>query len=219
MSTIAHRNYFVRFEKCTNLGLVKLGADTNVIHNPDMYMTMPMGVVVRRTPGVTRWAAWAWKVISVLPGAGPAQWRKLRRDGDATDYHAATPTLELHGAETEAYLHGISARVPSVYVVMRRVEGASGPPFEVVLVTASPYEAQDYADSGEEIVEKVAMPEGLVAWVRDFVEAYHEDEVFKKRRRDRTTIGKSEDGVGDPRIAQLSDVYRSPQMIRKGRLN
>ena len=40
---------------------------------------------------------------------------------------------------------------------------------EVVLATASPYEAQDYTDSGEEIVEKVMMPPGLVAWVRDFV--------------------------------------------------
>ncbi|WP_085892335.1 DUF3305 domain-containing protein [Roseovarius litorisediminis] len=180
---------------------------------------MPLGVVVRRTPGVTRWAAWAWKAVSVLPGAGQARWRELRSDGDATDYHAATPLLELHGAETEAYLHGISARVPSVYVVMRPTEGSEGPPLDVVLVTASPYEAQDYADSGEEIVEKVPMPEGLVAWVRDFVEAYHEDEVFKKRRRDKTTVGQAEDGVGDPRIAQLSDVYRSPQMIRKGRLH
>ncbi len=198
---------------------VKLEADLQVIHNPDMYATMPLGVVVRRTPGVTRWAAWAWKAVSVLPGAGQARWRELRSDGDATDYHAATPLLELHGAETEAYLHGISARVPSVYVVMRPTEGSEGPPLDVVLVTASPYEAQDYADSGEEIVEKVPMPEGLVAWVRDFVEAYHEDEVFKKRRRDKTTVGQAEDGVGDPRIAQLSDVYRSPQMIRKGRLH
>lgn len=31
-------------------------------------------------------------------------------------------------------------------------------------MTASPYEAQDYEDNGEDIVEKILMPEGLIAW-------------------------------------------------------
>ena len=29
--------------------------------------TLQVGVVLRRTPGVTRWAKWAWKVTDVLP--------------------------------------------------------------------------------------------------------------------------------------------------------
>lgn len=188
-----------------------------VIHNPDCYATMPLGVVIRRTPGATRWAKWAWRAVAVLPGAGAAAWRVLREEDGATEYHAATCPLELHGAETEAYLHGLSTKVPSVYVVLRDNDDPARP-LEVVLVTASPYEAQDYADNGEDIVEKVPMPEGLVAWARDFVAEHHQDEEFKKRRRDKTTIGKAEDGVGDPRIAQLSGVYRSPALTRKGRL-
>ena len=78
--------------------------------------------------------------------------------------------------------------------------------------------AQDYADNGEDLVEKVAMPEGLVAWVRDFALAHHEEEIFKKRRRDKKRIDKIEDGIGDARIVQVSDVYRSPTSSRKGRL-
>lgn len=188
-----------------------------MIHNPDMYATMPLGVVMRRTPGVTRWAAWAWRAVAVLPGAGPAEWRVLRNEGDATEYHAATLTLELHGAETEAYLHGLSTKVPSIYVVLRESDDDRCP-LDAVLVTASPYEAQDYADNGEDIVEKVPMPAGLVAWVRDFVKAHHREEEFKKRRRDRVNTDRVEDGVGDPRIHQVSDVYRSPHLIRKGRM-
>ena len=62
---------------------------------PLIRASMPVGIVVRRTPGVTRWAKWAWKVVAVLPGAGPANWRELRREGDAVEYHAATLTLDL----------------------------------------------------------------------------------------------------------------------------
>ncbi|KEJ88638.1 Molybdopterin-guanine dinucleotide biosynthesis protein A [Sulfitobacter donghicola DSW-25 = KCTC 12864 = JCM 14565] len=178
---------------------------------------MPVGVVLRRTPGVTRWASFAWTASGILIGAGDANWRELRREGDAVEFHAATLTLELHGAETEAYLHGLSTQVPSVYVIMRKSENAETP-LEVLLVTASPYEAQDYTDSGEELVEKVPMPAGLIAWVRDFVEAFHQEEVFVKRKRDRKRIDQKEDGIGDGRIAQLGDVYRSPSSARKERL-
>ncbi len=85
-----------------------------MIHNPTMYRTMPLGIVLRRAPGVTRWAKWSWKATAVLPGAGEADWRELRRDGEIVEYHAATLKLELHGAETEAYVHGLGADVPCV---------------------------------------------------------------------------------------------------------
>jgi hypothetical protein len=92
-------------------------------------------------------------------------------------------------------------------------------PYEVVLVTASPFEAQDYADNGDDIVEKVPMPEGLVALVRDFVEAHHQEEVFQKRRRDKRDEGASQDGIGDARIVQARDVFATPERMRRGRLN
>lgn len=171
-------------------------------------ISMPLGVVVRRVPGVTRWAKHVWKAVAVLPGAGSANWKELRRDGDAVEYHASTLPLELFRTDTEAYLHGLSAETPAIYVVMRLSE--TDAPLDVVLVTASPYEAQDYADTGEELVEKVAMPEGLVAWIRDYVEKHHEDDVFIKRRRDKKHIDLKEDGIGDARIRQTADVYRAP---------
>ncbi|MGB3243898.1 MAG: DUF3305 domain-containing protein [Sulfitobacter sp.] len=169
---------------------------------------MPLGIVIRRVPGVTRWVQHVWKAVAVLPGAGKADWKELRRDGEAVEYHAATLPLELFRTDTEAYLHGLSAKVPAIYVVMR--QGDRERPLDVVLATASPYEAQDYADTGEELVEKVPMPEGLIAWIRDFIELHHEDEVFIKRRRDKARVDRKEDGIGDARIRQVSDVYRAP---------
>jgi hypothetical protein len=102
-------------------------------------------------------------------------------------------------------------------VVLREADAADAgaPPFDVLLVTASPYEGQDYADSGEELVEKVPMSEGLIAWVRDFVLEHHQDEEFVKRRRDRKRVDLVEDGKGDARIRQASDVYRAPRRVHQ----
>lgn len=178
------------------------------------HISMPLGVVIRKTPGVTKWARWVWQVVAVLPGAPQESWKELRRDGEAVEYHAATVELVLWRAEVEAYLTGLSTRVPAIYVVLRDDPDLAHD-IDVLLATASPYEAQDYADSGEEIVEQVPMPDGLIAWVRDYVKAHHEDEVFVKRKRDKKKVDLHEDGKGDARIAQMSDVYRSPRLKRE----
>lgn len=171
--------------------------------------SLPVGIVVRRLPGVTRWAKWSWRAVAALPGAGPADWREMRRDGEAVEFHAATLPMELHAADAEAYAHGLSAREPALYVVMRPGEGAH--PIDVLLITASPYEAQDYADSGEELVEKVPMPPSVLAFVEDFVATHHEEEEFVKRRRNLARIDLTQDGIGDARISQMTDVYRAPR--------
>lgn len=188
-----------------------------MFRNINRYDALPLGIVMRRAPGVTRWEKWVWRVAGVLPGAANANWIKLRDEGDSAEYHAKTLTLELHGAETGAYLHGLSAQVPCIYVIMRESDDAVRP-MDIDLVTASPYEAQDYADTGDDIVEKVAMPPSLIAWVQNFVDRHHEEEVFKKRRRDKKDITQVEDGIGDARIAQIADVYRSPAQAKKERL-
>lgn len=174
-----------------------------------IHIDMPLGIVVRKTPGVTRWAKWCWKPVAVLPGAGPAEWRELRREGEAVEYHAGTVDLTLWAAEAEAYLANLADTIPSIYVVMR--ESDDDHPFEITVATASPYEGQDYADNGEDLVEKVPMTEGLAAWVRDFAFEHYETEEFIKRKRDRKRTDLVQDGIGDARISQVSDVYRAPR--------
>ncbi|MGB7268585.1 MAG: DUF3305 domain-containing protein [Albidovulum sp.] len=179
--------------------------------------SLPLGIVIRKTPGVTRWAAWAWQVVAVLPGAGFAQWRELRRDGDAVEYHAATLELELFSTDTEAYQVTLAAKRPGIVVVLRdSADPASDMPYEPVLVTASAYEGQDYMDSGDGLIELVPMPDGLIAWIRDFIAAHHVEEPFIKRKRDRMRIDQIEDGRGDARVRQASDVYRAPRAANAG---
>jgi len=159
---------------------------------------MPVGIVVRRTPGVTRWAKWAWKVTGVLPGAGPANWRELRRDGETVEYHAATLTLDLWSSDTEAYRVALAAKTPGVIVVLRDApDGDRDIPWHPAIITASPYEGQDYMDSGDGLIEL---------------------EAFIKRRRDEKRIDLIEDGKGDARIRQLSDVFRAPRGPARGDL-
>lgn len=171
---------------------------------------MQLGIVVRKTPGVTQWAAWHWRAVAVLPGAGPANWLELRRHNKTVEYHATTLTLTLWATEAEAYLTNLSDKIPSIYVVLR-AQADKDHPLTALLVTASPYEGQDYADNGEDIVEKVPMSEGLVAWVRDYAIEHHVHEEFVKRRRDKARVDLTENGRGDERIRQGSDVYRAPR--------
>lgn len=178
-------------------------------------ISMPVGVVIRRLPGVTRWAKWVWTPVAVLPGAAPADWTLLREEGDAVEFHAATVPLTLYRGEAEAYMVALSQPEPSVYVILRQAEHSAQWPYRVHLVTASPHEAQLYAESGDEIVERVPMPNGLLAWVGSYTQAHYVEEAFVKRKRRRHVEDRTEDGIGDPRISQASDVYRAPGSIRK----
>lgn len=182
----------------------------------DRMARLPVGVILRRTPGVTRWARWAWRAVAVVPGAGPGNWTELRRDGETVEYHAATVPLELYRTDTEGYLVALNGNPPSVFVIMRRVPGDPDGRPEVLKITASAYEAQDYTDNGEDIVEPVPMPEGLEAWVGDFCARHHVEEEFVKRKRQPHRQKPREDGIGDARVRQAADVYRTPGSLRKG---
>lgn len=176
--------------------------------------SLRLGVVMKRTPGVTRWAKWSWKASAVIAGAGDSDWKTLRSEKDFVEFHAATLDLWLYVSDTEAYAHELGAEIPSVYVILRPDEGDGPSGLNVIHVTASPYEAQDYSDSGEEIVEKVPMPQSVLAWVADFVAKYHVEEKFIKRRRNKENVDRKDNGIGDERISQGTDVYRAPTAKR-----
>lgn len=174
-------------------------------------LSIPLGVVLRRQPGVTRWAKWSWVVTAVIPNAGSGGFRVLREDGPVTDYHAATVPLDLHHTEVESYRISLMMAPPSVFVVLNKGANAGNEHgIDVHLVTASADSGQRWQYSDEVIVEPVAMPEALAATIREFCDAHYKEEPFVKRKRDRKEVDLVEDGIGDARIRQAADVYRSP---------
>ncbi|PSF13899.1 DUF3305 domain-containing protein [Marinobacter shengliensis] len=180
---------------------------------------LPVGAVVRRTPGVTRWARHIWTPVAVIPGAPEAFWKEMVREGEVVDYHAGTVTMQLYRADAEAYLVSLNMITPSVWVILDRDQSGQSPSgWFVSDITASAYEAQDALDSGESIVEPVPIPESLAAWIKEFIDLHYIEEPFKKRRRDKKSVDGKEDGKGDPRIRQQSDVYRAPTNLKKRRV-
>ncbi len=169
-----------------------------------------VGIIIRSVPSQSRWVDVTYRVIGLLPGAPEATWVELRRDGETIDYHAATLPLDLHRTETDAYLMALQAEPPSAYVVLQGDTDDEDRPMPVA-VTVSPFEAQDHMDTGEEVVEKIAMPPELVDWMREYVETHHKEEPRYKRQRDRMDVERVDDGRGDARIRQFGDVYRSPR--------
>jgi hypothetical protein len=147
--------------------------------------SMPLGVVVERRALNNPWQSHEWRPVSVISGAGPvAEWKLLAEGPGWARYHAATLTLELHRKETDAYRTNLSSATPSIFVrLMADESGESAHEVVPRLVTASPFEAQDYLDSGADIVEGVAMPPDVIAWVQAFIDKHHVDEPFKKRQR------------------------------------
>jgi Protein of unknown function (DUF3305) len=150
-------------------------------------VSISVGVVVAKVKIDHKWADWSWRPVAVIPGAPPIdEWREIASGEGWTHYHCGTVPLTLYRSDTEAYRVALSDNPPRVYVVLRHdEEGDEDRPYFVETVTASPYEAQDFQDSAEDLVEAVPMPPGLIAWVQAFIDEHHVDKKFVKRRRDR----------------------------------
>lgn len=155
-------------------------------------LRMSLGVVLERRPSCNQWTDHDWRVDSVLPGASQiTDWIEISRGSDKISdwvkFHAATLPLEIFSKETEGYKYNLTLDQPSVFVVLRNSDyeeqGEYAHEVFPFPVTVCPYEAQDYLDSGEEIVESVPMPLPVVAWLNEYIEQHYVEEPFKKRKR------------------------------------
>lgn len=150
-------------------------------------VAIPVGVILTCKEPTNPWADLIWRASGVMLDIPPGpEWRELKRGEGYTQYLSTRAEVELFRKETEAYLSNIESGEPSLYIVLREDETdeEDAPPVSVHLVTASPFEAQDYLDTSEETVERVAMPEPLVEAVAAFIKENHVEEKFYKRQRD-----------------------------------
>jgi molybdopterin-guanine dinucleotide biosynthesis protein A len=97
----------------------------------------------------------------------------------------ATLDIELFPRETEGYRFNLSQAQPAVYVLWRHQDEDIAQLPEVFHVTVCPYEAQDYLDGGDVVVEVATLPDLVAHWMRSYIARHHVDEPFEKRRRKR----------------------------------
>ena len=146
--------------------------------------TLPVGVLVERRKGVSKWADVNWRSVGILPAVPvTAPWTKLSGDDNATVFYAGAAEIELHASDTQNYLYNLQSRKPSLWVRLRA--GAGDQPHNVVAVTADPSEGESFTEAGDDLVDAVAMPETIRSALEAFVAANHVERPFQKRERDR----------------------------------
>ena len=149
--------------------------------------SLSIGIVVEQKSIVNRWQDYSWAPIAVLPGVLNSRisgnWKLLREGKDWKHYLIGALELELFRGETEGYRYNLSNEPPRVYVVLSPGEELDDQDVIPFLATICPYEAESYSENGEDIVEGVLMPLEIVEWVQAFIDKYHVDQPFKKRKQ------------------------------------
>lgn len=149
-----------------------------------------VGIILEKRPSDNPWIDHQWVAKGfTLDVVEQPDWTLLyETDSGVRAFLSAPVTLDLYSQETEAYLYNLASPLPSLFVVLREDdESEDEVPFAVHLLTASPYEAQDYLDSSEEHVDRIAMDEAMRTWVEHFVDKHHVEQNFKKRQRDKVS--------------------------------
>lgn len=156
----------------------------------DIPHALRIGVVVERRESENTWIDAVWQTVEVEPELADVAGWKLLSEGDGWQrYLAGSLNIEMFKRETEAYKMNFSQDQPVVYVVLRPGEEADEPDVVPFMATVSPYEAEDYAESGEMIIDAVLMPPAVAAWAASFIETHHVDQPFKKRKQKHKSDG------------------------------
>ena len=158
-------------------------------NGPPHAEAIAMGVILSRQEIDSPWADHIWKPVSVILDGPSGMHGKVREKGPGwVHFFADADPLELHRKDAPAYADGLNGEDALWVVLEDEDDPAAQLPYKVHLVTASPYEAQDYLDSGETIVEAVPMPAMLRAYIKAFVARCPPEEKFIKRKQKKTSI-------------------------------
>ena len=142
-----------------------------------------VGLVIERITLTGPWSDHVWmpsQVLMMVPDTPP--WTAIMRNGERVRYFAGAFPVRLHPSSTAQYRDNLTSVRPSLWVAMR--PQGSEPPVEIVALTADPSEGEGYTETGTNVVEAIAMPAEIAAWVDAFVTEHHVERVFEKRKRD-----------------------------------
>jgi hypothetical protein len=144
---------------------------------------MPVGVVIAKRRLSNPWVDHAWLPASVLPTVpDAAPGTRLSATEQEELFYAGSFSIALHSGETSHYRDNLVSGQPSLWVALRPIGGDD---HEIAMVTADPYEGESLAGGIGEIVEAVPMPPEIQEHLTAFVDAFHVERAFVKRKRDR----------------------------------
>jgi hypothetical protein len=143
---------------------------------------LEVGVVVAKRRLKGPWASHEWRPVAVRPAAPaiPPGTRLGSEEGGET-FYAGAAEIDLHLRATGHYRDNLTSGRPSVWVVLRLV----GEEAELASATVDPYEGEALAESIGDVVEAVPMPAAVQERVQAFFDAFHVEQQFFKRKRDR----------------------------------
>lgn len=144
---------------------------------------LAIGIVIERRLIDNAWIKEIWQPIAVLPASSETDIKTLRCDGGICQYFMPAPDFTLHRSDVASYRYNLASERPAIFVALRKDESQSPIPWQILLVTAAPDEAQKLMDSGDDLIEAVAMPESIRNFISGFVDKFPPDEPFEKRQR------------------------------------
>ncbi|MGU3537071.1 DUF3305 domain-containing protein [Methylobacterium sp. A54F] len=155
-----------------------------------------VGIIVARRALNNPWVSHQWLPVGALPAVPQAEpWTRLTQSAGEETFYAGSHQVALHVSETGHYRDNLVSGRPSLWVSLRHLGDDA---YEIATVTADPYEGEAMAEGIGEIVEAVPMPESVQAILAAFVEAWHVERKFEKRKRDRADPeALARRGIGD----------------------
>ena len=185
-------------------------------------------IIIERQPIDNIWQSHRWVIHDLVPlnlragdGLPPSndihfeRLRQVKSGQESLSLFIAEASLDLHGAEAEAYADNLASAEPSIYAVFRKNEDDDDNSDEEVdihlaEISLSPYNIQDYEDCGEDQVEKLPLHGPIADFVKDFVDVHFKPEPFIKRKRDKARVERDQMGQADPRLKTQGNAFRIP---------
>ena len=185
-------------------------------------------IIIERQPIDNIWQSHRWVIHDLVPlnlragdGLPPSndihfeRLRQVKSGKESLSLFIAEASLDLHGAEAEAYADNLASAEPSIYAVFRKNEDDDDNSDEEVdihlaEISLSPYNIQDYEDCGEDQVEKLPLHGPIADFVKDFVDVHFKPEPFIKRKRDKARLERDQMAQADPRLKTQGNAFKIP---------
>jgi hypothetical protein len=156
-----------------------------------------VGVVLRRRSIDNPWIDHMWSPLMLLDDVpATAPWTVLSSEADATIYYAGPASIDLFSSDTANYRDNLADGEPRIWVTLRRQDG--GAELELTKVTADPTEGEAMFESGCDVIGTVPMSPDIASWIAAFVDEFHVERAFHKRKRDRTSEDRKREASEGP---------------------